>query len=670
MTPLLFALTGLVNAIILGFVSRRLLGVPVGWPRTILVSLFVSTGLGRAAQEAAISLGVLVDETGELVPGRSPVVAALLLSLVGAWAVAIGLALLVVLEALVPTGSLPGPVALVRGLPARYRRARRYARIMAIATRHGLGGFLRGRSRLPEGEDAPRVARALRLAFTEAGVTFVKLGQMLSTRPDLVGPEFARELGRLTADVEPEPWPAIRRTLTEELGRDPSEVFAEVEEQPLAAASVAQVHRARLADGTRVVLKVQRSGAAAQVRADVDIVRRLARRIERSTAWGRRLRVRALADGFAESLDQELDYRVEAANTHAVAASLRAGRVPVRVPRVYDEWSGPRVLVLEEVVGTPVARAGAVLAGLSPETRAAMARELLGTVLRQVLDTGVFHADLHAGNVVVADDGSLALLDLGAVGRLDSAARAGLARLVLAVDRGDSLAATDALLEVLDRPAGLDDREVERDVGVVLGRYRFASVPGGPAGLFGELLALVVRHGFGVPPQLAAAFRALGALEGTLRLVDPGTDLVTASREAGRELFAERLGPERLKDDLLEQAARLLPVLQRLPRRLDAMTLAAQRGELSVNVRVLADEQDRSFVTGLVQQLTVALLSAAAAVSGILLVVSGGGAEISPGVRLLPVLGATLFLFAFVLAARALVLAFRHDASTWWGVRR
>jgi ubiquinone biosynthesis protein len=453
MTPLLFALTGLVNAIILGFVSRRLLGVPVGWPRTILVSLFVSTGLGRAAQEAAISLGVLVDETGELVPGRSPVVAALLLSLVGAWAVAIGLALLVVLEALVPTGSLPGPVALVRGLPARYRRARRYARIMAIATRHGLGGFLRGRSRLPEGEDAPRVARALRLAFTEAGVTFVKLGQMLSTRPDLVGPEFARELGRLTADVEPEPWPAIRRTLTEELGRDPSEVFAEVEEQPLAAASVAQVHRARLADGTRVVLKVQRSGAAAQVRADVDIVRRLARRIERSTAWGRRLRVRALADGFAESLDQELDYRVEAANTHAVAASLRAGRVPVRVPRVYDEWSGPRVLVLEEVVGTPVARAGAVLAGLSPETRAAMARELLGTVLRQVLDTGVFHADLHAGNVVVADDGSLALLDLGAVGRLDSAARAGLARLVLAVDRGDSLAATDALLEVLERPA-------------------------------------------------------------------------------------------------------------------------------------------------------------------------------------------------------------------------
>lgn len=205
---------------------------------------------------------------------------------------------------------------------------------------------------------------------------------------------------------------------------------------------------------------------------------------------------------------------------------------------------------------------------------------------------------------------------------------------------------------------------------MVLGRYRFGSGPGGPAGLFGELLALVVRHGFGVPPQLAAAFRALGALEGTLRLVDPGADLVTASREAGRELFAERLGPERLKDDLLEQAARLLPVLQRLPRRLDAMTLAAQRGELSVNVRVLADEQDRSFVTGLVQQLTVALLSAAAAVSGILLVVSGGGAEISPGVRLLPVLGATLFLFAFVLAARALVLAFRHDASTWWGVRR
>lgn len=669
MTPLVLAVTGLLNAVVLGFVSRRLLGVPVGWPRTILVSLAVSTAMSEVLQGMATSLGIVVDDRGQLATGMDPLLAGVVLALMIAWTIAIGLAVLVVLEALLPTGSLPSPVRFLRDLPARRRRTRRYGRILAIAARHGLGGFLRGRAGFEGTADAPRVARSLRLAFTDAGVTFVKLGQMLSTRPDVVGPEFARELGRLTADVAPEPWPSIRHTLATELGRDPDQVFAEVQEEPLAAASVGQVHRARLHDGSRVVVKVQRTGAARQVAADVDIVRRLARRLERSTDWGRRLRVRALADGFAESLDQELDYRVEAGNTAAVAAAMVPGEVTVRAPRVYDEWSGPRVLVMEEMTGTPVAEAQDVLRGLSDDQRSAMAQELLGTVLRQVLDSGVFHADLHAGNVFVVPDGSLALLDFGAVGRLDSGARAGLTRLVMAVDRGDSIAATDALLEVLDRPEGLDDRTLERDLGVLLGRYRHGLGGVGSAGLFGELFGLVVRHGFSVPPQVAAAFRALGALEGTLRLIDPGLDLVAASRRAGRDLFAERVEPDRLRADLLEQATRLLPVLQRLPRRLDAVTLATQRGELSVNVRVLAHPEDRSFVTGLVQQLTVSLLAAAAAVSGVLLALAEGGPELSGGLRVLPLLGATLFLFAFVLAARALVVAFRHDAGAW-GVRR
>lgn len=185
------------------------------------------------------------------------------------------------------------------------------------------------------------------------------------------------------------------------------------------------------------------------------------------------------------------------------------------------------------------------------------------------------------------------------------------------------------------------------------------------------MLTMVVRHGFGVPPQVAAASRALGALEGTLAIIDPQFDLVDASRRAGRELFAERTRPGRLKADLEEQVARLLPVLQRLPRRVDAIALAAQRGELSLEVRVLADERDRSFVTGLIQQLTVTLLAAAAALCGILLlVVAGGGPDLGAGLQIYPILGATLFLFAFVLAARALALAFRHNASEYWGVRR
>lgn len=662
--PLLVLFAAMVNTVLLGFVSRRLLGVPVGWPRTIAVSLVVSTAMGGLIRLGADRLG-LVDDPAAVAPGLEQGVVAAVLVLMTAWGVAVGLGTLVILEALVPTGTLPGPVTLLRDLPARWRRSRRYGQIVTIAVRHGLGGFLRGRAGRV-GADRARVAVSLREALADGGVTFVKLGQMLSTRPDLIGAQFATELSHLTSQVAPEDWARVRHTLAHELGADLDGVFAEIDPEPLAAASVGQVHRAVLRDGSPVVVKVQRSDARRQVAADVDIVLRLARWLERSTDWGRSLGVRALAEGFAASLDQELDYRVEAAHVQAVAAAMPGqGRDAVRVPRVYGAWSGPRVLVMERLTGEPLSQAGAALSGLPRERRQELASVLVVTVLRQVLDSGVFHADLHAGNVFLTETG-LGLIDFGAVGRLDSASRSGLGRLLLAVDRGDSVAATDALLEVLDRPDGLDDRAVERELGAVVALYRHGVGRAGSAGLFGDLFALVVRHRFTVPPQVAAAFRALGALEGTVRLLDPDLDLMEATRRAGDEVFAERMEPGRLRAELEDQVARLLPVLQRLPRRIDALSEAAQRGELSVQVRMLADERDRSFLTGLVQQLTVTLLASAAAVGGVLLITARGGPEAVPGIGVFPLLGATLFLVGFVLAARALAVAFRHDGRQHW----
>ena len=238
-----------------------------------------------------------------------------------AWVVAVEVGVLVILEALLPTGSVPGPVELVRTAPARVRRARRYAQIVRIAARHGLGRYLTPRP--PDHEPGVATARALREALTAGGVTFVKLGQMLSTRSDLLGPSYVAELSRLQSDVAPEPWETVRRTLVEELGRDPDEVFDEVDPVPLAAASVGQVHRARLASGEDVVVKVQRTDARAQVTADLDIVERLAAWLQRTTPWARALGVRDLAAGFAQSLDEELDYRVEAANVPPCGPACR-----------------------------------------------------------------------------------------------------------------------------------------------------------------------------------------------------------------------------------------------------------------------------------------------------------------------------------------------------------
>ena len=653
----LLVIWGVLNTLLLGAVSRRLLGVPVGWPRTILVSGVVLVSGGAPAREISQNLG-LTTADGQLVEGNELVVAAVMFLLL-MWLIAVGLAMLVILEAIVPTGSLPGPFALVRGLPARRRRTARYAAVVGVAVRHGLGGFLGRGARRGLGDDAPRVARALREAFTDAGVTFVKLGQMLATRPDLVGEPFARELARLQSEVEPEPWAVVEQTLEEEWDGPLGTVLPELDPEPIAAASVGQVHTGRLPDGTPVVVKVQRRNARAQVTADLDIVSRLARLLERRTAWGRSLGLTALADGFAASIDEELDYRVEAANVRAVAAA-EVSPGAVHIPRVHEALSGPRVLVMERVDGDPVSRAAGRLSRLPAERRSEIAGDLLTVVLRQIIGSGVFHADLHGGNVVLRPDDSLALLDFGSVGRLDSTARDGIARLLAAIDRGDSISATDALITLLDRPAELDDRLLEREVGALVGRYRHGLGPLGATGLFPELFGLVVRHGFAVPPQLAATFRSLGALEGTLRLIDPELDLVGAARAAGRELIEERLAPTQVRAGIEEQLAQLLPVLRRLPRRVDALTSAAQDGRLTVQVRLLAHHDDRAFVTDLVQQVTMTVLAAAATLSAVLLILATGGPELGSGVRLFPLLGATIFLFGFVLAARVLALAFQR----------
>ncbi len=689
MTPVLTAIGFVVNTALLFALTRRLLGVPVGWFRTLVVAIVVTGAMSGFLELTSERLGLPTD-TGQLERSPDITVVGLVLLLLVAWGVALGVGGLVLLEAIAPTGSLPSPVAVLRDLPARRRRSRRYGQIVGVAVRHGLGSFLRAGSRLPEHHDRAFLGRQLRRAFADGGVTFVKLGQMLGTRPDVVGPELAAELGQLQADSPPEPWPHIEQVLRTELGQDWREAFAEFDERPLAAASVGQVHRARLADGSPVVVKVQRAGADAQVRADLDIVLRMSRWLERTTPWGRALGVRSLAEGFAQSLREELDYRVEAANAEAVAAGVRAaaeddGDAPaVRVPATYPALTTARVLVMERADGVPLSRPDAT-SRLDPSTRERLARALLASVLNQVLQTGVFHADLHAGNVLVERgdgiDGTragetaatptharghaaarLALLDYGSVGRLDRTARDAVGRLLFAVDRGDSLGAVDALCDVIDAPAGLDDRALEREVGAVISRVQNGSA-GPTSSVFGDLFVLVVRHGFTVPSQIAAAFRALGALEGTLRALDPELDLVTASRSAGQDYLGRRLSPPEVRAALEEHLVHALPVLQRLPRRVDAIAAAVQSGEAQLRVRWLADPADRSFITSVVNHLVITVLASVLALSGVLLLVAEGGPALTPTIDLNPLLGGTLFLFAFVLGARSLARVFRDPGA-------
>lgn len=662
MDVLAYGTATVLNVAIVSFIVRRLLGVPVGWPRTILVGLLVngaSSGL-----LTWMSTTMRLDVTR---PSEALVPTAAILTLGLAWIIGAQVAILAMLEAFVPTGSLPGPVAFLRSLPARRRRAARYTSIVRIAAAHGLGIYLRP---TPRSQPAPasKVAHSLRGALTEGGVTFVKLGQMISSRPDLVPDAYIRELSQLQSHVPAQPWAHVSEVLEADLGRPAAEVFADIDEEPVAAASLAQVHLARLRSGEEVVVKIQRAGARAQTMADLDIILRLAHWLDRATGWGRRLGVRALADGFADSLREELDYRVELDNMRAVGVALeRAGRDRVRVPRAHADLSSARVLVLDRMPGRPVSESAAVLDRFPAEERRQMAGDLLGTVLHQVVVSGVFHADLHPGNIFVADDGRLGLLDFGAVGRLDGGARSAIGMLLGAVDRQDSLVATDALLDLLDRGEALDDRRLERDLGQLI--LRHAAIPSGPSGagsaaLFVDLFRLVMDHGLAVPAQVAAAFRALGSLEGSLRLISPGMDLVSAARDEGRGLVTEQLSVPEARQRIEGQLAALLPMLQRLPRRVGKLAEDLEAGRLTMSVRAFRDPQDRAFITGIVHQLVLTALAAACTLGGVLLLMGEGGPMMTEAVRLNAFLGFVLLFFGFVLGSRVLVLVFHQHRAT------
>ncbi|MBO3747847.1 AarF/ABC1/UbiB kinase family protein [Streptosporangiaceae bacterium NEAU-GS5] len=618
-------------------VVRRLLGLRIGTIRTFVGGVFAFIVAGPIMQGLAGS--VSPDE-----PGLTP----LWFMLLGVGcAVLAAMVLLVIAEALVPTGSVPGPIEMVRGIRGRLSRSRRYFQIIRILVRHGLAPYLRGRD--PGTASRARLARSLRKALDDAGVTFVKLGQIMSTRGDLLADEFIEELRLLQDRVEPVPWEAIEQVLSDELGRPADQVFAEVAREPLAAASVAQVHVARLKSGEEVVIKVQRPGVSAVVERDLDIVARLARSIERRTRWGRAIGARDLAAGFAEALREELDFRVETDNMAAVAAAGGS----VRVPQPYPELSGRRILVMERLHGTSLGLAA------PGEDSAELARGLLRAMLEQVLLHGVFHADPHPGNVLVlSDGGGLALLDFGSVGRLDLATREALQRLLLGLDRGDPLSVGDALLEVVPRPDEIDERALERELGRFMARYLVPGVPP-DARMFGRLFRIVIAYGLSVPPDVAAVFRALGTIEGTLARLSPGFDVMAEARQFASGHLAFPPDQGQVRAALTQEAVSLLPMLRRLPRRVERIVGAAENGRFGVNVRLFADERDRRHVTELLHQALVTVLAATAGIMAVLLLGAAGGPRVTAQVGLYQLIGYFLLVVSSILALRVLILVFR-----------
>lgn len=637
------------------FLVRRILSVPVGWPRSIVVGVLVCFGGVPLANLLLASAGITTADEASANLGATLLLGALALS----WTFALGIALLVGVEVLWPTGSLQSPWTMVRSARASSARRRRYLQVTRVAFAEGLLRPTSGKALREESAETTRAAKALRATLGKSGVTFIKLGQMLSTRTDTLPAAFVKELSELQTRAEPETWDNVEPVLVASTGMPVSEVFESVNTLPLASASIAQVHRAVLKTGEAVVLKVQRATAREQIAVDLDIIERFARLIERRTLWGQALGMGALASGFGESLREELDYSIEAENMRSIAA----GSPSLKIPKVYDEFSSDTVLVMEFLDGTPLGEA--VLDGISPDDRHALATDLLRAILHQVVVTGVFHADLHPGNILLQNHAvsidshskkqgaTLALLDFGSVGRLGKSTRMALAGFIGAVHSQDNIMATDRLLEMMLPPRGLDRRELENDIGVFL-----TYVGGSNTALFAKLFKVLHKHSIGVPPQLAAALRAIGALEGTLKLVDPQFDLITESQKHSRTLMAATASPEAIVTLIGATAASILPSLQRLPGQLRSIQERIDEGTFQVQVRQFAEPTDRDFLRNLLYEVILASISIAAIIGSILLLGSTVGPMLTPNLRVYTFFGYVLALGGFTLGLRSLVRVF------------
>jgi ubiquinone biosynthesis protein len=646
--PVLGGLVSLATVVILARVGGRLLGIRLGWRRTILAG-FPGLALGWVAawsingqRHGPQTLSWPAVLFGALIATMLIAVLLDLLARPGRLAAA---------ESRLRASPVPHPI---RSLRQRAARTRRYLQVTHMAARHGLSSYLGGRQSCTE-EPRP-LARNLRAALEEAGGMFVKLGQVLSTRADLLPADVIAELSQLQDHVAPADPASIERLLTAELGAPPHAVFASFDPDPLAAASIAQAHRAQLATGEPVIVKVQRPDVRALVERDLDILLRIARALQARAAWARQYAVLEMTRGFAAALREELDFSIEARNIATIASSS-----PVRVPAVYGQWSTRRVLVMEYLDGVAVAHAEPVLAH-SGADRHGLARGLLGAMLGQVMGEGTFHADPHPGNVLVLRDGQLALIDFGSVGRLDPLQQAALRRLLLAVARRNPAELHDSLFDLAQaaRPAAAGDEALEPALAQFLAQHLGpAMVP--DAAMFYALFRLVANFGLVFPPVIAAVFRAMITLEGTLARLAPGFQIIQETSTMAASWLGEVLGPASLRQIATDEALGLLPVLRRLPRRFDRITTSLERGTLTTSVRLLADERDRQFVRTMVGRAVLAFLGAASGVISVMLIGVRGGPLFLPttagtgGTSLFHVFGYVGLFVSLVLILRVII---------------
>ncbi len=532
----------------------------------------------------------------------------------------------------------------------------RLNQILGVFIRHGFGDSVR---RLGLADRLERAGHALkwdhaadlarheppvqvRLAIEELGPTFVKFGQILAGRADLFGPDWIAEFEKLHSRVPALPLDQLRPQLREDLGGEPEDVFARFDVEPLAAASIAQVHRAQLKDGTEVVVKIRRPGISETIAADLRLLGRLAAIAEAELPALKPYRPQQLVHELARSLQRELDLASECRSAERIAAHM-AGLPWIVVPKVHWDFTKERVNVQDFVAGIP----GHELARLDAEglDRRQLAQRGARAVLKQIVQDGLFHADPHPGNVFYLPGNRIAFIDFGMVGRLSVRRREELLQLLLGLVERNPQTVADVLLDWTGDDHGVNLSTLETEIETFVDQYHGAPLAELNLGqMLGDVTAILREHHLGLPSDLALLIKAFITLEGMGRGLDPSFHMTTEALPLLRQVVRGRYRPKVVALRAWQTLRRTLAVAEQLPHDVSRLLRNARRGRVHVGIDVahlkrVGDQIDRA-----ANRLTMALVIAALIIgSSIVMTVQGG-----PTLFGLPAFGFIGFSSAFV----------------------
>jgi ubiquinone biosynthesis protein len=515
-----------------------------------------------------------------------------------------------------------------------------------VIRRAGVGTFLeRAGELISTGRDEHLAVFELpvriRLALEAMGPTFVKLGQVLSTRVDLFPPDWIAEFEKLQTNVPPTPFEDVLPQITDALGRPPDEVFRDLEPSAWAAASIAQVYRARLQDGTPVVLKVRRPGIRPIVEADLRILRSIAVVAERELPELRRFQPEQMVLQFAKSLGRELDLEQEARHQDRFARNF-ADDPTVVIPRIYWEFTSASMNVQQFIEGVP----GQDLALVE---RAGLDRKILAdrgaaAVLKMILIDGYFHADPHPGNVIYLPGNRVGMIDFGMVGRLSDTRRNQIVDLLAALSRHDEHGMMAVLLDWTD-DAAVDESRLANDLGELVFNYEHLALKDLQIGqLLSDITAIMRSHSIVLPADLALLFKALITLEGLGRRLDPEFQLVPYLTPFVKRVLAERYSPRAVSRRMQRSVGGLLASLGGLPGDIVRLVRDARRGRMKIEFDLKRLDHFGHQIDRSASRLTMGVVTGSLIVgSSIVMTVSGG-----PELLGLPVFGLLGFIVAML----------------------